>query len=81
MKEQRRPQQAVRVGGFERYMSGKDQEYGAKMALVLQATLEEYHAAIVLPLERRVAYLEAPVWRRFLDRVRVTIALVRVRKP
>lgn len=55
------PQQAVRVGKFEKYMDGFRGEMGMKMA----RTLNEYHREFVLRLEERIAYLELPFWKRW----------------
>ena len=55
---------AVRVGNFERYMARFRDEMGQKVAESLGEGMLKYHELRVAPLEARIAYLEAPLWRK-----------------
>jgi hypothetical protein len=65
MSMQKPQRRVVRAGGLDRFMEDFRDEMGAKVG----ESLVTYHERFVTPLEERLAWLETPIWLRWLRRV------------
>lgn len=66
MRPPRPTQGAVRAHKLKRKLTEHDAEIGVKMS----ATLRIWYEELIEPLEKRVAWLEMPLWKRAWKRLR-----------